>query len=507
MSGKKKEPTVDELAEVRRVKEETKDELLNRPGVTGVGVGYKYVKGQRTEQIAIQVFVDNKRAVPRGERIPTKIDQVPTDVIEREIVLHTLRVPVADLELQADTGRYDPLKGGISIGPCRAIGGFVYTGTLGAIVRDNATGNTMMLSNFHVMCVDSGWSVGDTMAQPSRVDTGACPGDIVGTLERAQLTSAVDAAVATHSARTTECSIVDIGDVAGTGTATLGMAVRKRGRTTGLTYGTVDSVALTVTINYGASLGSVTLNNQIGVLVDTAQSTQFGNKGDSGSVVVDGSRNVVGLHFAGSTDGTFGVANPIAAVLSALNVSMCVAPAKSILKDLKDGRKDKLEKAEIKELKLEKVEKIERKELKREKIEKPERKELKVEKAEKAELEKRPDKPPKELVEDPKFLEEPPFQPPYERPPLDRPPLVRPPQERPFSAGGSVEERIGQLEQAVEELSHFIVDNLRPDLGQGALSHEPDLAGASGLGQQLQQQAGGAKATKDAKDSEKLGEY
>jgi len=484
---------VDELAEVRRVKEEKLDELLKRPGVTGVGVGYKYVKGQRTDEVAIQVFVEKKRDVPRAERIPTQIDKVPTDVIEREIVLHTLRVPVADVELQADTGRYDPLQGGISIGPCRAIGGYVYTGTLGAIVRDNATGDAMLLSNFHVMCVDSGWSVGDTMANPSRVDTGACPADIVGTLERAQLTNAVDAAVARHTARTTQCSIVDIGDVAGTAGATLGMAVRKRGRTTGLTYGTVDTVSLSVNINYGPSLGTMTLNNQIGVTVDTAQSTQFGNKGDSGSVVVDGSRNVIGLHFAGSTDGTYGVANPIAAVLAALNVSLCVRPPKSFIKDLKDGRKDKLEKFEGKELKVEKLEKLERKELKREKFEKHE----------KLEWEKGPrEKPPKELVEDPKFFEEPPFQPPFDRPPLDRPPL-----ERPFGAGGSVEDRIGQLEQAVEELSHFIVEGLRPDLGQGALSQEPDLSGASGLSQQLQQQAGSGKPMKDAKDSEKLGEY
>ena len=493
---------MDQLGEVRRVKEEQLDKLLNRPGVTGVGVGYKYVGGQRTDEVAIQVFVENKRDVAKGQAIPREVDGVRTDVIEREIVLHTLRVPVADVELQADTGRYDPLQGGISIGPCRAIGGYVYTGTLGAIVRDNASGATMMLSNFHVMCVDSGWTVGDTMAQPSRVDTGACPGDIVGTLERAQLTNAVDAAVARHTARGTKCSIVDIGDVAGTATATLGMAVRKRGRTTGLTYGTVDTISLTVNVDYGPSLGTVTLNNQIGVAVDTAQSKQFGNKGDSGSVVVDGSRNVVGLHFAGSTDGTFGVANQIAQVLAALNVSMCVAPSKPILKDFKDLKKDKFEKIERKELKVEKIEKPERKELKdarkeikelkREKLEKVEKIESK-EKFESKELEKIPhEKPPKELVEDPKFLEE---------PPIERPPL-----ERPFGAGGTVEDRVGQLEQAVEELTHFILEGMRPDLGQGALSNEPDFGGAAGLSQQLQQQAASAKPMKDAKDTEKLGE-
>src|SRR6185503_1038735 len=51
--------------------------------------------------------------------------------------------------------------------------------------------------------------------------------------------------------------------------------------------------------------------------------TFFGKKGDSGSVVVDGSGNVVGLYFAGNTTGSVGVANPIQKVLGALNVAMC----------------------------------------------------------------------------------------------------------------------------------------------------------------------------------------
>ena len=97
----------------------------------------------------------------------------------------------------------------------------------------------------------------------------------------------MDCAVASHTARGFACEIVDIGEVAGQATATLGMAVRKRGRTTGLTFGTVDDINLTVTISYCNGLGNVTLTNQIGIEVDTSQNTQFGDGGDSGSVVVD----------------------------------------------------------------------------------------------------------------------------------------------------------------------------------------------------------------------------
>jgi len=50
--------------------------------------------------------------------------------------------------------------------------------------------------------------------------------------------------------------------------------------------------------------------------------------------------------------------------------------------------------------------------------------------------------------------------------------------------GGPVEQRIAALEAAVAQLLHFIPENLRPDLSQGALKQEPDTGkqGASGTG-------------------------
>ena len=47
----------------------------------------------------------------------------------------------SDVGLQADTTHYATLQGGISMGPSRAIGGFVFAGTLGAIVIDNVAAN------------------------------------------------------------------------------------------------------------------------------------------------------------------------------------------------------------------------------------------------------------------------------------------------------------------------------------------------------------------------------
>src|ERR1051326_8670807 len=289
------------------------------------------------------------------------------------IVLQPLSIPVPKLEVQADTGMYDPLQGGISIGPCRVIDGKIFAGTLGVVVRDNSTQSPMLLSNFHVMCVDSQWHTGDTMTQPSRLDSGNCPTDIVGTLQNAVLSEKVDCAVSNVESRNVICSVVDIGELAGTAAAELNRHVRKRGRTTGLTHGTVETLDLTVEIDYGDGLGRVRLTQQIGIRVDASQSSMIGTHGDSGSIVVNDSQQVVGLYFAGSEDGAFGIANPIQEVLTALNVSICSSttmpsamakgrggefktPLKpELIESLKAETKDEL-KSEFKEHKNEKFE-------------------------------------------------------------------------------------------------------------------------------------------------------
>ena len=94
----------------------------------------------------------------------------------------------------------------------------------------------MALTNFHVACVDSTWAVGNTMTQPGRVDGGACPTNKFGALVRAVLSDHVDGAVVSIDAgKASACAIVDIGQVKGKNTAAIGMAIRKRGRTSGLT--------------------------------------------------------------------------------------------------------------------------------------------------------------------------------------------------------------------------------------------------------------------------------
>ena len=349
--------------EISRVKEEQEDALLKLPNVTGVYTDYKTTGGKPTDKLAIVVTVRTKKDVPKAQAVPKDINGIPTDVVEEEII-PMVGVLLNEIAPSVDAATYTTLEGGISIGPCRSVhldppevttsGDYVFVGTLGCIVRDNATNQPMMLSNFHVMCINNAWAVGNTMTQPSLVDGGSCPSGVVGTLARAQLDSSVDCAVSDIAGRPTSCSIVDIGDVQGTAIATTDLAVRKRGRTTSLTHGTVTATDYTTTVDYGDGLGAVTLRNQIRIVNDPAQSSQFGNKGDSGSVVVNASNEVVGLYFAGNGTGTVGVANPIAAVLSALNVSMCTNVVKKLeLKEfVKEWQAEKFfknEKVEFKE--------------------------------------------------------------------------------------------------------------------------------------------------------------
>jgi hypothetical protein len=107
--------------------------------------------------------------------------------------------------------------------------------------------------------------------------------------------------------------IRNIGVVSGTKGASLGMNVRKSGRTTDFTTGTVTLLNATVNVAYGATQ-TARFEGQI-------ITTPMSQGGDSGSLIVDGTENkAVGLLFAGSAQAT--IFNPIQEVLDALNINL-----------------------------------------------------------------------------------------------------------------------------------------------------------------------------------------
>ncbi len=103
-----------------------------------------------------------------------------------------------------------------------------------------------------------------------------------------------------------------IGAVSGTKAASLGQQVRKSGRTTDFTTGTVTLLNATVNVAYGSKTARFT-----GQVITTPMS----QGGDSGSLIVDGTENkAVGLLFAGSPQAT--IFNPIQAVLDAMSINI-----------------------------------------------------------------------------------------------------------------------------------------------------------------------------------------
>ncbi len=71
------------------VKRRHEAELLRKPNVVAVGVGFRTRGGQPTNEVAIVVSVKVKvpaAQLKRGDLLPTSIDGVPIDVVETGVI-------------------------------------------------------------------------------------------------------------------------------------------------------------------------------------------------------------------------------------------------------------------------------------------------------------------------------------------------------------------------------------------------------------------------------------
>lgn len=289
-------------------------DLLDRHGVVGVGIGLAESVGESTDVVAIKVYVEPGHPVRAS--LPAALEGHPVTVVEQPRIefLGVATDSGARVESSPDKSAYNPVCGGISAGPTKPFGVNNVTGTLGAVVIDNETGKPMLLSNYHVFAVEGDWH-GNHITQPA-VEDG--PISVVGHLERAVLSEEVDAAVAWQTSRDFTWSIHDLGDINGTARVEPTMAVKKRGRTTGVTSGIVESIDYSFDTELPVSHEKRHFTNQILIKGDTT----FAGERDSGAVVVDSACRVVGLLFATSHDGAWGIANDIAKVTEALKVTI-----------------------------------------------------------------------------------------------------------------------------------------------------------------------------------------
>lgn len=276
------------------------DALMSNPDVVGTGIGL----GEDGKPV---LLILTKREGVKG--LPTAVEGVKTRIDV-----------VGEVRAMAFTGKYRPVPAGVSVGntnECAA-------GTIGCQLTIG--GSRFALSNNHVFARENAATIGEGIVQPGRYDTKprCAQSESVATLSDFEpivfSTSAdnvMDAAIARYADNvSTMCSMVNnLYTPSSTVVApSLGLAVKKVGRTSELTTGTISGI--NVTLNVGYSAGTARFVNQIYV------KGSFIRSGDSGSLMVtQNGNNPVGLNFAGGGGGSF--ANPIGPVLVRFNATVC----------------------------------------------------------------------------------------------------------------------------------------------------------------------------------------
>lgn len=214
---------------------------------------------------------------------------------------------------------------------------FCCGGTLGGLVQIG--GEQYILSNYHVLEADSVLgrngvvaTTGDAIIQPSLMDA-YCSGGIgegIATLEtrNALPNSNVDCAIAKviPGMVRTDGAILEIGPLSSqTVAASIKQAVKKSGRTTGLTRNVIIGLNATIVVDYEDECGGVTAFTKTftGQIIVGSRRSSFLAGGDSGALLVEDvptNPRAIGLLFAGSSSDA--IANPIGEVLAFLGATM-----------------------------------------------------------------------------------------------------------------------------------------------------------------------------------------
>jgi hypothetical protein len=314
------------VKEVIAVQEQFTKDLMAQPEILGTAVGQ-----DADGEIVLAIYVNSEaknvgevmRALPptlKGKRIRPELTE-PFRAMKGKpggtAVSHTAK-QTAPILLGTSGGWGKDIANGYCCG-----------GTLGSLVTKG--GNQYILSNYHVFEGD-GAPKGSPVIQPGLIDVNcsASGAQEVATTSgiKSLPSSNVDAAIALVNPNmvSADGAILEIGTIsATTAPAFVGQAVKKSGRTTGLSRSTVAGLNGTVSIQYESSCAGAAsfVHTFTGQILINNRGTKFLNSGDSGSLMVeDVSTNphAVGLLYAGSS--TIAIANPIDDVLDFFGASM-----------------------------------------------------------------------------------------------------------------------------------------------------------------------------------------
>ena len=291
----------------KRIVPRAMEAFRHLPNVHSVGIGGRERAGKPTGEIVLKVFVRKKsarEALSLDAVIPSEFEGVPTDVVEAPEP-NLSAAPggkVLGGPYDKDERRYRPLRGGIQVSGAAGAG----FGTLGIICRVDEPPPTRIVAMtcHHVLFASAAAEVAALkVGQPTSEDsvTKCCRG-VFGTFLKGYRDNTMDAAAVLFEKDTEYYpQIEEIGVVNSdhaitvAEAATLTYPVRKRGRTTRLTGGTIQAIGAV----HGSGISGYMVikpNPEPG-----GGTATFADHGDSGSGVVNDTIEVVGLLFAMSS--------------------------------------------------------------------------------------------------------------------------------------------------------------------------------------------------------------
>ena len=322
------------VQEVMAAQEAVTSDLMSMPDVLGTAVGQ-----EDSGELAILVYVnlEGKNPAASARNIPRSL-RGENIIVEFTEPFRALRKPAPVSGVSHTAKQTPPIQLGTSGGwKYDLANGYCCGGTLGSLVQIGAI--QYILSNYHVFESDivSGGNnrvatTGDPIIQPGLIDVGCSASNAQNAATLAQSSSLpnsnVDASIAQVASGMvrTDGAILEIGTISSqTVAAALTQAVKKSGRTTGLTRSKISGLNATISVTYddecaGDAVFTKTFTGQI---IISNKGSKFLAAGDSGSLMVEDvatNPRAVGLLFAGSS--TVAIANPIDDVLNFLGATM-----------------------------------------------------------------------------------------------------------------------------------------------------------------------------------------
>ncbi len=338
------------VQEIMALQEEVTPDLMSIPDVLGTAVGQDF-DGVMTLLVYVNLEGENPgatiRSIPprlRGKRVTVELTD-PFRAMVREIPPVKKPENPGKPDKPGDDGEVDHKaiqNPEIQLGTSGGWGfdlanGYCCGGTLGSLIQIGGT--QYILSNYHVFESDIVLggndrvaTTGDLIIQPGLIDVAcnASNAQNVATLEVHQSlpNSNVDASVAAVISGMVDPSgaILEIGTISKSPVgAFINQAVKKSGRTTGLSRSIITGINGTVNVAYDNECagGYEFTKTFTGQIIIRNRGSKFLAGGDSGSLMVedvDPNPRAVGLLFAGSSQ--LAVANPIDEVLSFFGATM-----------------------------------------------------------------------------------------------------------------------------------------------------------------------------------------